>query len=59
MNRTIVFIVLAAVWTLPVGCTQNQDPWVTSEEQFADERERSAEESQQLRNRLAFSQIDR
>ncbi len=41
------------------GCTPIQEPWVEDEEMLKQERERSMEQQQALRQRLAAGQADR
>ena len=56
-HLSITTITTALVMLL--GCSPIQEPWVTSDDQLADERSRSANEVKDLRDRLATSQIDR
>ena len=51
-------IALVALSLLLLSCTKISEPWVRGD-QYADERDRSAQEMKQLRDRLATSQIDR
>ena len=58
MRRTLI-TVMAIVSVVLVGCSQVGEPWVSSDEQLADERSRSVTEANGLRDRLASGQIDR
>ena len=58
MRRTLI-TVMAIVSVVLVGCSQVGEPWVSSDEQLADERSRSMTEANGLRDRLASGQIDR
>lgn len=50
----MLFIMLAMM-----GCSRIHEPWVSSDEQFQQERARSLVQQDQLRDRLITSQIDR
>lgn len=58
MRRALI-TVMAIVSVVLVGCSQVGEPWVSSDEQLADERSRSLAEADGLRDRLALGQIDR
>ncbi len=57
--RRILITVMAIVSVVLVGCSRVGEPWVSSDEQLADERSRSVTEANGLRDRLASGQIDR
>ena len=58
VRRTLI-TVTATVLVVLVGCSQVGEPWVSSDEQLADERSRSMTEANGLRDRLVSGQIDR
>lgn len=58
MRRALI-TVMAIVSVVLAGCSQVGEPWVSSDEQLADERSRSMTEANGLRDRLASGQIDR
>lgn len=53
--------ILAIVMLLAIagGCSQVQEPWVTSDDQLRQERARSAEDHEVLVHRLWMDQTDR
>lgn len=57
--RTTGFIVLAVGLLGLGGCSKVQEPWVPSKSYLQDERSRTGEEQQQLRERALYNQIDR
>ncbi len=58
MRRALI-TVMVIVSVVLVGCSQVGEPWVSSDEQLADERSRSVAEAHGLRDRLVSGQIDR
>lgn len=56
---TTGFIVLAVGLLGLAGCSKVQEPWVPSKSYLQDERSRTGEEQQQLRERLLYNQTDR
>lgn len=57
MRKSLIIGLLAIV--LAAACSRIQDPWVQSEDQLTQERARSAEQTQELQNRLLRVQTDR
>lgn len=57
--RCALITVMAIVSVVLVGCSQVGEPWVSSDEQLAEERSRSLTEANGLRDRLVSGQIDR
>ncbi len=53
LSAMVMFVLMSA------GCSQVREPWVSSDEQLAGERSRSAEQAQLLRDRLVAGQNDR
>lgn len=58
MMRIFLIIGLLAV-LLGFGCSRIHEPWVQSDDQLAQERARSAEQTKELQNRLLTVQTDR
>jgi len=58
MMRKFLIIGLWVV-LLGFGCSRVHEPWVQSDDQLAQERARSAEQTKELKNRLLTVQTDR
>jgi len=58
MMRKYLIIGLLAV-LMAAGCSRIHEPWVQSNDRLSQERARSAEQTQELQNRLLRVQTDR
>lgn len=58
-TRATGFVVLAVSLLALAGCSRVQEPWVPSKSYLQNERDRTADEQQQLRERLLYNQTDR
>jgi uncharacterized lipoprotein len=57
MRKSLIIGLLAVL--LAAGCSRIQEPWVQSDDQLTQERARSAQQTQELQNRLLRVQTDR
>jgi len=57
MRKSLIISLLAVL--LAAGCNRIHEPWVQSEDRLSIERARSAEQTQELQNRLLRVQTDR
>lgn len=57
MRKLLITGLLAVL--LAFGCSRIHEPWVQSDDQLAQERARSAEQTQELQIRLLKVQTDR
>ena len=57
MHKFLIIGLLAVM--LGFSCSRIQEPWVQSDDQLAQERARSAEQTKELQNRLLTVQSDR
>jgi len=57
IHKFLIIGMLAVL--LAAGCSRIHEPWVQSEDRLARERARSAEQTQELQNRLLRVQTDR
>ena len=57
MRKSLIIGLLAVL--LAASCSRIHEPWVQSEDRLSKERARSAEQTQELQNRLLRVQTDR
>lgn len=57
IHKFLIIGMLAVL--LAAGCSRIHEPWVQSEDRLSQERARSAEQTQELQNRLLRVQTDR
>ncbi len=59
-NQWLYGVLLGVAMTaLAGGCSRVQEPWIPSNSYLKDERSRSMEQQQQLRERALYNMIDR
>lgn len=58
-KRHIVLCLVTIALIASAACSRIEEPWISSDDQFHQERTRTDDQQKQLRHRLITSQIDR
>ena len=58
-NHLTTFLVAVVVMLGVAGCGRIEEPWVSSDKDLKQQRERTATKAEQLRDRLISTQADR
>lgn len=58
-NNLLTLIPAALVVIGTAGCDPIHEPWVNGENDLRQERNRTAQQADQLRQRIAYTQVDR